>query len=53
MPAIPNWNRLVNRRTYGNHQYPISEMEHGKRAIGKARAKQLTAVLRVDYHVFL
>jgi len=28
-------------------------MEHGKRAIGKERAKKLAEVLKIDYHVFL
>jgi hypothetical protein len=37
----------------GIPQRHISEMEHGKRPIGKARAKQLTEVLHVDYHVLL
>ena len=31
----------------------ISEMENGKRPIGKERAKRLAEVLRVDYRVFL
>jgi len=37
----------------GIPQRHISEMEHGKRAIGKERAKKLTVVLKIDYHVFL
>ena len=37
----------------GIPQRHISEMEHGKRAIGKERAKQLADVLQVDYRVFL
>jgi len=28
-------------------------MEHGKRPIGKDRAKKLAEVLKVDYHIFL
>jgi transcriptional regulator with XRE-family HTH domain len=31
----------------------ISEMEHGKRPIGKENAKKLAKALRVDYRVFL
>jgi len=37
----------------GIPQRHISEMEHGKRAIGKERAKKLAEVLNIDYHVFL
>src|SRR6266446_10745381 len=37
----------------GIPQRHISEMEHGKRAIGKARAKQLAEVLNVAYHLLL
>ena len=37
----------------GIPQRHISEMEHGKRAIGKERAKKLADVLKIDYHVFL
>lgn len=31
----------------------ISEMEHGKRPIGKKMARRLASVLKVDYRVFL
>ena len=31
----------------------ISEMEHGKRPIGKVMAKRLAKALRTDYDVFL
>lgn len=31
----------------------ISEMEHGKRTIGKEMAKRLASVFKVDYRVFL
>ena len=31
----------------------ISEMENGRRAIGKERAKKLAAALKCDYRVFL
>ena len=31
----------------------ISEMEHGKRSIGKEMAKRLSFILKVDYRVFL
>lgn len=31
----------------------ISEMENGKRTIGKERAKKLAAALHVDYRMFL
>jgi len=34
-------------------QRHISEMEHGKRPIGKERAKKLAKVLKVDYHILL
>lgn len=37
----------------GLHQRHISEMEHGKRPIGKAHAKRLAKVLKVDYRVLL
>lgn len=30
-----------------------SEMEHGKRTIGKAMAKRLAKILNLDYKVFL
>jgi transcriptional regulator with XRE-family HTH domain len=34
-------------------QRHISEMENGKRTIGKERAKKLAEVLKVNYKVFL
>lgn len=37
----------------GIAQHHISEMENGKRPIGKETAKKLAAVLKVDYRVFL
>ena len=37
----------------GIPQRHISEMENGKRAIGKERAKTLAAVLKVDYRLLL
>lgn len=37
----------------GVAQHHISEMEHGKRPIGKEMAKKLAEVLNVDYRVFL
>jgi len=37
----------------GIPQRHISVMEHGKRQIGKERAKKLVEILKVDYHVFL
>src|SRR5439155_15776260 len=37
----------------GIPQRHISEMEHGKRSIGKERAKQLAEVLMVDYRALL
>ena len=40
-------------RLTGIPQRHISEMEHGKRPIGKDRAKKLAEVLKVDYHIFL
>jgi len=37
----------------GASQVHISEMENGKRAIGKTMAKRLAKALKVDYRVFL
>jgi transcriptional regulator with XRE-family HTH domain len=37
----------------GIPQRHISAMEHGKRTIGKERAKKLAKVLQVDYRLFL
>ncbi|ABK98738.1 helix-turn-helix domain-containing protein [Pelobacter propionicus] len=37
----------------GIPQRHISEMEHGKREIGKERAKKLAAALHCDYRLFL
>lgn len=37
----------------GIKQAHISEMEHGKRPIGKEMARRLATVLRVNYRVFL
>ena len=37
----------------GVSQVHISEMENGKRPIGKALAKRLARVLKVNYRVFL
>ena len=37
----------------GIGQTHISEMEHGKRPIGKEMARRLARVLKVDYRVFL
>ncbi|MEI6702096.1 MAG: helix-turn-helix transcriptional regulator, partial [Deltaproteobacteria bacterium] len=37
----------------GIAQHHISEMENGKRTIGKEMAKKLAEVLNVDYRVFL
>src|SRR5262249_2640339 len=37
----------------GIPQRHLSEMEHGKRSIGKERAKKLAQVLHVDYHLLL
>jgi len=34
-------------------QTHISEMEHGKRSIGKAMAKKLGALFNIDYRLFL
>jgi len=31
----------------------ISEMEHGKRSIGKEAARKLAVALKTDYRVFL
>jgi len=40
-------------RLVGVSQTHISEMEHGKRPIGKDMAKRLARVLKVNYRVFL
>jgi transcriptional regulator with XRE-family HTH domain len=40
-------------RMTGIPQRHISEMEHGKRPIGKDRAKKLAAILKVNYHILL
>ena len=37
----------------GVNQTHISEMEHGKRPIGKDMARRLAKVLKVNYRVFL
>ena len=37
----------------GINQTNLSEMEHGKRPIGKEMARCLAKVLRVDHRVFL
>ena len=37
----------------GIAQRQISEIENGKRSIGKARAKKLAEALKVDYRLFL
>lgn len=37
----------------GVKTHHISEMEHGKRTIGKQMAHRLASALNVDYHVFL
>jgi len=35
------------------HQHHLSEMEHGKRPIGKSMARKLAESLECDYKVFL
>ncbi len=37
----------------GVKQHHISEMEHGKRSIGKAMAHRLAKILKMDYRLFL
>ena len=37
----------------GVKQHHISEMEHGKRPIGKAMAHRLEEILKVGYRIFL
>lgn len=39
--------------TIGVSQNHISEMEHGKRPIGKAMAKKLAALFKINYRLFL
>jgi ribosome-binding protein aMBF1 (putative translation factor) len=40
-------------RLIGVSQNHISDIEHGKRPIGKEMAKRLAGILKVDYRVFL
>ena len=40
-------------RLTGIPQRHISEMEHGKRPIGKDRAKKLAEILKIDCHLLL
>jgi transcriptional regulator with XRE-family HTH domain len=40
-------------RLAGVSQTHVSEMEHGKRPIGKDMARRLATVLKVNYRVFL
>ena len=40
-------------RLVGVNQTHISEMEHGKRPIGKDMAKRLAKILKIKYRVFL
>jgi len=37
----------------GISQHHISEMEHGKRAIGRQMSKRLSRILKVSYKIFL
>jgi plasmid maintenance system antidote protein VapI len=37
----------------GVKQHHLSEMEHGRRSIGKMMARRLAKILRVDYRIFL
>ena len=37
----------------GVKTHHISEMEHGKRSIGKAMARRLASILKIDYRLFL
>lgn len=37
----------------GIEQSHVSQMEHGKRPIGKAMAKRFSKVLNIDYKIFL
>ena len=37
----------------GAKTHHISEMEHGKRSIGKAMARRLARILKIDYRLFL
>ena len=48
-----NLTQIQLARLTGIPQRHISEMEHGKRPIGKERAKKLAEVLKIDYHVLL
>jgi ribosome-binding protein aMBF1 (putative translation factor) len=37
----------------GVKTHHISEMEHGKRSIGKAMARRLASIFKLDYRLFL
>jgi DNA-binding XRE family transcriptional regulator len=47
------WTQVELARMTGISQRHISQMENGKLAIGKARAKRFAAVFDADYRVFL
>ncbi|MBF8263237.1 MAG: plasmid maintenance system antidote protein, family [Parachlamydiales bacterium] len=40
-------------KALGVSQHHISEMEHGKRSVGKEMAKRLAEFFKTDYRVFL
>ena len=37
----------------GISQHHVSEMENGKRPIGKTMAKKLAIIFKIDYRIFL
>ena len=52
LSALVPLTRVHLARLTGIPQRHISEMEHGKRPIGKERTKKLAEILKVDYHIF-
>jgi ribosome-binding protein aMBF1 (putative translation factor) len=48
-----NLTQLELAKKIGAKPHHISEMEHGKRTIGKNMAKKLAKIFKLDYRVFL
>lgn len=47
------WTQVTLAKKIGTTQADLSNMEHGRRPIGKEMAKRLAKVLDVDYRIFL
>ena len=47
------WTQVTLAKKIGIAQADLSNMEHGRRPIGKEMAKRLAKVLDVDYRIFL